>query len=108
LTSPLPCIRLREIQGQWVAFWHPVFSLKNFFFTWSNETFRALLNYGKIVFLATLFGIVFGSLDKMAIAHYLSLSDLGVYSAYYTASFLVVTQIGALFDNVFFPNGCSL
>lgn len=80
-----------------------IFSLKNFFFTWSNETFRALLNYGKIAFLATLFGIVFGSLDKIAIAHYLSLSDLGVYSAYYTASFLVVTQIGALFDNVFFP-----
>lgn len=62
-----------------------------------------LFEYGKIVFLAGLFGIIFSSLDKLAIAKYLDFNQLGIYGAYYTASFILVSQVGALFDNVFFP-----
>ncbi len=63
----------------------------------------SLFVYGKMVFVAGLFGIIFGSLDKIAIAKYLDFSQLGIYSAYYTASFLLISQLGSLIDNVFFP-----
>lgn len=68
-----------------------------------KEGILELLRFGKIAFVATLLGTIFGTLDKFAIAHYLSFQDLGLYTAYFTVSVMLVSQIGALFDNVFFP-----
>lgn len=80
-----------------------LFFIRRYVSSFSFAHLVALISYGKIVFVAGLLGAMFGALDRLAIAKYLSLYDLGVYSVYYTASFIVVTQIGSLFDNVFFP-----
>lgn len=60
------------------------------------------LSYGKYIFLGAILGTIFGSLDKLIIGKYLSLESLGTYSAYYTASFIIASQFGVFFDNVFF------
>lgn len=80
-----------------------LFCVRHYLSVFNFSHIKSLFTYGKIVFIAGLFGIIFGSLDKLAIARYLDFTQLGIYGAYYTASFLVVSQLGAIFDNVFFP-----
>lgn len=69
---------------------------------------RKIISYGSYAILGSLFGIMTTSFDKILINKYIGPEQLGIYSAYMTASFLLVTQIIALFVNVFFPYMASI
>lgn len=61
------------------------------------------LGEGKLFFISALLGTLFLSIDRLVVARYLGVNTLGIYSAYYFASFGVVSQLTQLFTNVFFP-----
>ncbi len=64
---------------------------------------RQQLGEGKLFFISALLGTLFLSIDRIVVARYLGVNTLGIYSAYYFASFGVVSQLTQLFTNVFFP-----
>lgn len=64
---------------------------------------KKILSYGMFAIVGSLFGIMTNSFDKILINKYIGQEQLGIYNAYATASFLLVTQIMTLFINVFFP-----
>lgn len=80
-----------------------LFSVRKYFHKFDFNTLKQRFSYAKIMFAASVLGIIFGSLDKLVIAKYMNFHDLGVYSAYYTASFALAAQFMVFFDNVFFP-----
>ena len=77
--------------------------LRKYLSSFDPTVLKENLSYSKLAFIASLLGVVFGSLDKIAVGKYLNFHELGIYSAYYTASFVLVSQAIVLFDNVFFP-----
>lgn len=68
-----------------------------------TQIIRAQLSYSKIIFLSSVLGTTFNSLDKLFIAHFLGIAELGIYGAYYTASTNFIAQLTQMFINVFFP-----
>ena len=68
------------------------------------ESLKKQLSLAKILVIGTVLGIGFNSIDKLIVAKYLSLVDLGIYSAYYMVSINLVAQLIQMFINVFLPS----
>lgn len=68
------------------------------------RSFGHQLRYGWILLVGSLLGALFNSLDKLIIARYLGIFELGVYGAYYAASTNLIAQGIQIFLNVFFPS----
>jgi O-antigen/teichoic acid export membrane protein len=68
------------------------------------QSLKIQLSYSSILLVGATFNAVYNILEKMIIAKYLSIYDLGIYMAYYTASFNMTAQITQMFLNVFFPS----
>lgn len=81
-----------------------VIRIKSFFKMSDFKTIKKLFSYGKIITLSALSGMLFSSVDKFIIAKYLGITELGIYSAYYTAASFVAINFSQLFLNVFFPS----
>lgn len=64
---------------------------------------RKQLSYAWIVVLGSLLGTAFNAMDKFIIAKYLSVQELGIYMAYFTASTNLIAQATQMFVNVYFP-----
>ena len=58
---------------------------------------------GKLFFLSALAGTIYLSSDRFAVTQYLGVRELGIYSAYYLASFTMISLLTQLFTNVFLP-----
>jgi O-antigen/teichoic acid export membrane protein len=80
-----------------------LFRLKAFLTAFTINVVKRELAYGKMIFLASVLGSLFNSLDKLIIARYLGVTELGIYGAYYTASTNFIAQLVGMFINVFFP-----
>jgi O-antigen/teichoic acid export membrane protein len=81
-----------------VSFW---LLRKNFgSFSWSKLV--KLLNYQKYLIIAGIGGIFIG-LEKYFVGKFIGVSDLGIYSVYHAASFLIIANLGSMFMNVFWP-----
>jgi len=77
--------------------------IKSYLGAFSYPKLIEQLAYGKLFLLATTLGTIFVSMDKIIINKYIGPHELGLYGAYYTASFTLVTQMAQMFNNVFFP-----
>ena len=62
------------------------------------------LSYSSVLLFGAILGAIYNALEKLVIARYLSVFDLGIYLAYFTASLGMVAQIIQMFVNVFFPS----
>lgn len=80
---------------------------RNYFYINISHAKKILL-YGSFASLGSLSGIMLNSFDKILINKYIGQEQLGIYNAYFTSSFLLVSQLTALFINVFFPFLSSL
>lgn len=67
---------------------------------------RLLFGYNKFLILGAAIGFVI-SLEKYFIGKYMGIYELGIYSAYHAASFLIISNIGAVFMNVFWPSSIT-
>lgn len=79
-----------------------LFRVRSFFQGFNKEFFFSQFSFGRLYFMASAIGIVFSSLDKFLIGKYISLQDLGIYSAYFGASVGLMAQLNTIFGNVFF------
>ena len=78
------------------------FKLKTFFGKLSTESIKKLLRYSKFVFVGSLISIIIGYGDRFVVNKYFGVEELGIYSAYYTATILVAGQFISIISNVFF------
>lgn len=78
--------------------------LRHYFGGINIQKLRSQLSYGKLFVLTATLSTIFVSLDKLMINRYLTVYDLGLYGAYFTASVTLVTQVTQMFNNVFFPS----
>jgi len=69
-------------------------------FKW--EQVFLLLHYNKFLIFAAMGGFIIG-LDKVFIGKYIGTESLGIYSAYYAASQLVMINFVIIFMNIFWP-----
>lgn len=70
-------------------------------FQW--KSLKLMLSYGGVILIGTILGIVFNSLDKIIVAKYLGVTQLGIYSAYFITATNLIAQMTQVFNNVFFP-----
>ncbi len=80
-----------------------VWFFRRYFSKFRFNILKKGLSYAWIIILSSALGIVFSSLDKFIIVKYLSIQELGVYMAYFTASTNLVAQATQIFVNVYFP-----
>ena len=62
-----------------------------------------LWQYGKYGILGGISGVLLISVDRVLIKHFLGINELGIYSAYSTASIMVAMQFSWIISNVLFP-----
>ncbi len=70
---------------------------------WSREAFDRSKKYLRLTLGVSLVGIILGTFDRLFIAKYLGVRELGIYSAYLMSSTVVVGQLTTALGNVFFP-----
>lgn len=68
--------------------------------TWRDTI--TILQYNKFLVLGMVASVIM-SLEKVFIGNYIGLEALGVYSAYYASSQMILSNISLLFMNVFWP-----
>ncbi len=76
---------------------------KGYFSKFRFQILKNQLSYAWIVVLGSLLGTAFNAMDKFIIAKYLSVQELGIYMAYFTASTNLIAQATQIFVNVYFP-----
>ena len=79
-----------------------LFVVSNNFAKFSFKHAKLLLNYNKFLILGSAAGFIM-SLERYFIGKYMGTYELGIYSAYYSASFLIIANLGSIFMNVFWP-----
>jgi O-antigen/teichoic acid export membrane protein len=72
-------------------------------FRWDPRTVRAIISFGKWVFLSTLLTFLAVQLDRLALAGIFSLAEVGVYSIAASLAVIVPTLAGSLQSSVLFP-----
>ncbi len=67
------------------------------------DILKKQISLGRVLLIGTILGIGFNSIDKIIIAKILNLTELGIYSAYFTVSVNLIAQLTQMFINVFLP-----
>lgn len=80
-------------------FYRNKFALKSF----DKKLFAKTWDYTRKTILLAVVTILAASIDKLFVGKFLGVKELGVYSAYLTASILLVSQSAVIFGNAFFP-----
>ncbi|MFA6423051.1 MAG: oligosaccharide flippase family protein [Patescibacteria group bacterium] len=94
--------------GAFAASFYNFSYLFKYFGKGNNKILISQLHEGKFFFISSLLMIMYLSADKLIIGKYLGIKTLGIYSAYYFASFNFFSLIIALITNVFFPISARL
>jgi O-antigen/teichoic acid export membrane protein len=68
-----------------------------------KSKFLKTLAYSKKTLALSIVMILAASLDKLFVGKFIGLKELGIYSAYLTASILLITQLVAILSNAFLP-----
>lgn len=69
----------------------------------SIKAAKLLFSYNRFLILGAGVGFIIG-LEKYFIGRYIGTYELGIFSAYHAASFLIISNIGYIFMNVFWPS----
>ena len=80
-----------------------LFQLRRNFGAFKWSSLKLMLSYGNVILIGTILGTMFNALDKIIVAKYLSVAQLGIYSAYFMTSTNLIAQMTQVFNNVFFP-----
>lgn len=76
--------------------------VRKHFRRFGRSEIKLIFHYNKFLILGGLIGFAI-SLEKVFIGKYIGIESLGIYSAYYASSHLIVSNIGILFMNTFWP-----
>lgn len=70
---------------------------------WSATAFKQMVPYLKLSIPLSILGAISSNYDKLFVGRYMNARELGIYSAYLTASVIIFSQISAATFNVLFP-----
>ncbi len=76
--------------------------VRNKFEKFSKKDVKIIFNYNKFIIIGGLSGFIMG-LEKVFIGKYIGIESLGIYSAYYASSHMIISNLGILFMNTFWP-----
>jgi O-antigen/teichoic acid export membrane protein len=82
--------------------------LKTYFKGFSVSVLKSLLSEGKFFMVGSILSTVFISSDRLLIAKYVDVANLGIYSAYYAASLGLVYTLSLILTNVLFPAAAKI
>ena len=68
----------------------------------SRKHIYLILHYNKFLILCSFSAFILG-LDKIFLGKYVGIKNLGIYSAYYASSQLVISNLALIFMNIFWP-----
>jgi O-antigen/teichoic acid export membrane protein len=77
--------------------------LRGFFGKPCIKSIKSILQYAKFVVVGSIISLVLGYGDRFVVNRYFGQEELGIYSAYYTATILVISHLVVMTGNVFFP-----
>ena len=83
-------------------------NLRKYFGNNDNKILKKQLGDAKIFFIGSIFATIYLIADRLVVARFLGIESLGIYSAYYFASFTLITQVTQFFNNVFFPTSARI
>lgn len=72
------------------------------FSRFKTEEIVTIFHYNKFLILGGFSGLIM-SLEKVFIGKYVSMESLGIYSAYYASSQMIISNLGIIFMNIFWP-----
>lgn len=78
------------------------FFIRNKFGKFSKVELSLIFNYNKFLIIGGISGFIMG-LEKVFIGKYVGIESLGIYSAYYASSHMIISNLGILFMNIFWP-----
>ncbi|QQR77946.1 MAG: oligosaccharide flippase family protein [Candidatus Moraniibacteriota bacterium] len=78
-------------------------TFRTYFSKFRFSVLKHQLSYAWVVVLSSSLGVAFNVMDKIIIVQYLSIQELGIYMAYFTASTNLIAQATQMFVNVYFP-----
>lgn len=78
-------------------------NFRNNIIRWKTENFNRIINYSKTTITIIIITSIMIYSDKIFIGKFLSEKELGFFSAYLTASMVVMMQFVAVISNIFFP-----
>ena len=90
------------IIGSTCFIFYSAFILFNKLSRFTLKEVSLLINYNKVLIIS-LVGTFILSMDKFFIGKFIGIKELGVYSAYYSLSFLIMSTLGSILMNVFWP-----
>lgn len=72
-------------------------------FTWDREAARALVSFGKWIFISSMLGFILNNVDRIIVGKFLGVSQLGVYSIAAMLAMFVFQVYEKLSQDVLFP-----
>ncbi len=91
------------ILGMVISLIYYIRYLRQYFGGFSFDILKKQLSEGKFFMLSGILSTFFISSDRLLIAKYLDITNLGIYSAYYVASLGLVAPMSLILINVFLP-----
>lgn len=91
------------ILGMIAALLYYIKDLKKYFKNFSFNILKRQLSEGKFFMLSAILGTIFISSDRLLIAEYMGITNLGIYSAYYAASLGLIASFSLILVNVLLP-----
>jgi O-antigen/teichoic acid export membrane protein len=82
---------------------HFLYNRQYFSFNIDTAWARTLSRFVFALIIAAIASAVYGNIGKIVIAHYMTVADVGIYGAYFTATMTIASVLWGVFNMVFFP-----
>ncbi len=82
---------------------HLLYTRRHFTFSFDTAWARTLSRFAFAAVVATIAAALYGQIGKIIVAHYMTVADVGVYGAYFTATMTIAAILWSVFNMVFFP-----
>jgi O-antigen/teichoic acid export membrane protein len=80
-----------------------VYVRRYFSFNFNTAWARTLSRFAFAAIIASIAAIFYGNIGQIIIAHYMTVADVGIYGAYFTATVYIASVLWGIFNMVFFP-----
>jgi O-antigen/teichoic acid export membrane protein len=80
-----------------------LYNRQYFGFSFDTAWARTLSRFAFATIIAVIAAAFHGNIGKIIIAHYMTVADVGIYGAYFTATMSIASVLWGVFNMVFFP-----
>lgn len=80
-----------------------LYTRQYFSFNFDTGWARTLARFASAYIVAGISSVVYGNIGKIIVAHYMTIADVGIYGAYFTATMNIASILWGIFNMVFLP-----